>query len=103
MPKFYLPNTITFLNSINIGKPLPLLFDEKTLNFNDIAFLQYTGGTTGIAKGAMLTHRNIVANMLQGRAYMSDVLQIGKEIIITPLPLYHIFSLTVNCLIFLEK
>ena len=102
VPKFSLPHTITFLNSINIGKSLPILFDEKTLNFNDIAFLQYTGGTTGVAKGAMLTHRNIVANMLQGRAYMSDVLQIGKEIIITPLPLYHIFSLTVNCLIFLE-
>ncbi|HEV2613091.1 MAG TPA: AMP-binding protein [Gammaproteobacteria bacterium] len=102
VPKFSLPNTISFLDCINRGKTLPLLFDEKTLKFDDIAFLQYTGGTTGVAKGAMLTHRNIVANMLQGRAWMSDVLQMGKETVITPLPLYHIFSLTVNCLIFLE-
>jgi long-chain acyl-CoA synthetase len=102
VPDFNLPNTLSFIDVLNSGKKLPLLFDEKTLDFNDIAFLQYTGGTTGVAKGAMLTHRNMVANLLQGRAWMSDVLQEGKEVVITALPLYHIFSLTVNCLIFLE-
>jgi long-chain acyl-CoA synthetase len=102
VPKFNLPNAISFLDTLNSGKSLPLLFDEKTLKFDDIAFLQYTGGTTGVAKGAMLTHRNMTANMLQARAWMSDVLQEGKETVITALPLYHIFSLTVNCLVFLE-
>jgi long-chain acyl-CoA synthetase len=69
---------------------------------DDIAFLQYTGGTTGVAKGAMLLHRNIVANLLQARAWLTPVLDPAhREIIITPLPLYHIFSLTANCLVFM--
>ena len=72
----------------------------------DIAFLQYTGGTTGVAKGATLTHRNIVANILQSEAWMHPALakvEGGEQItIITALPLYHIFSLTVNCLLFLK-
>jgi long-chain acyl-CoA synthetase len=66
----------------------------------DVAFLQYTGGTTGVPKGAMLTHRNMVANTLQGAAWMAKTLVPRKEMIITALPLYHIFSLTVNCFIF---
>ncbi|HUN92617.1 MAG TPA: AMP-binding protein [Burkholderiaceae bacterium] len=66
----------------------------------DVAFLQYTGGTTGVAKGAMLTHRNIVANMQQGHAWLKPVLAEGRETIVTALPLYHIFALTVNCLVF---
>lgn len=61
----------------------------------DIAFLQYTGGTTGVSKGAILTHRNIIANMLQICAWMLPKLESGKEVAVTPLPLYHIFSLTV--------
>jgi long-chain acyl-CoA synthetase len=72
------------------------------LHHDDIAFLQYTGGTTGVAKGAMLLHRNIVANLLQARAWVKPFLDPNqREIIITPLPLYHIFSLTANCLTFM--
>jgi long-chain acyl-CoA synthetase len=73
------------------------------LGHDDIAFLQYTGGTTGVAKGAMLTNRNIVANMLQARAWIRPFLDANRrEVIITPLPLYHIFSLTANCLVFMS-
>jgi long-chain acyl-CoA synthetase len=67
----------------------------------DIAFLQYTGGTTGVAKGAILLHRNIVANVLQARAWIRPLISGDQEIIMTPLPLYHIFSLTANCLVFM--
>lgn len=73
---------------------------DPKITGKDIAFLQYTGGTTGVAKGAMLTHRNMVANTVQGAAWMSQTLVPRKEVIITALPLYHIFSLTVNCFIF---
>jgi long-chain acyl-CoA synthetase len=75
-------------------------FTKADLNHDDTAFLQYTGGTTGVSKGADLTHKNIVANMLQARAWIGDLVEPGKDIIITPLPLYHIFSLTANCFIF---
>jgi long-chain acyl-CoA synthetase len=68
----------------------------------DIAFLQYTGGTTGVAKGAMLTHRNIVANLQQAHAWIASKMEEGAETIVTALPLYHIFSLTANCLTFLK-
>ena len=71
------------------------------LAHDDIAFLQYTGGTTGVAKGAILLHRNIVANLLQARAWLKPFLGDKREVIITPLPLYHIFSLTANCLTFM--
>ena len=71
------------------------------LAHDDIAFLQYTGGTTGVAKGAVLLHRNIVANLLQARAWLRPFLSDEREIVITPLPLYHIFSLTANCLTFM--
>ena len=69
---------------------------------DDIAFLQYTGGTTGVPKGAMLTHRNLVANLQQAHAWLKNVLEEGREIVITPLPLYHIFALTANCLTFFK-
>jgi long-chain acyl-CoA synthetase len=65
---------------------------------HDLAFLQYTGGTTGTSKGAMLTHRNLVANTLQSHTYFASSLRMGLEVYITALPLYHIFALTVNCL-----
>ena len=68
---------------------------------DDLAFLQYTGGTTGVAKGAMLTNRNIIANLLQAKAWAEGQLTDDIETVLTPLPLYHIYSLTVNCLIFL--
>lgn len=75
-------------------------FKKPEITHEDIAFLQYTGGTTGVSKGAELTHKNIVSNMLQAKAWMGDLVEPGKDIIITPLPLYHIFSLTANCFIF---
>tara|TARA_R110000868_G_scaffold99515_9_gene273812 strand:- start:5752 stop:7296 length:1545 start_codon:yes stop_codon:yes gene_type:complete len=75
-------------------------YSKPTMTLNDTAFLQYTGGTTGVSKGADLTHGNIVANMVQARAWIKNLIKDGQEIIITPLPLYHIFSLTANCFIF---
>ncbi len=69
---------------------------------DDIAYLQYTGGTTGMAKGAVLTHRNIIANLQQAHAWIGPHVREGEEIIITALPLYHIFSLTANCLTFFK-
>ena len=69
---------------------------------DDIAFLQYTGGTTGVAKGAMLTHRNLIANMQQAGAWIGTGMREGEEVIITALPLYHIFALTANCLTFMK-
>jgi long-chain acyl-CoA synthetase len=71
------------------------------IGHDDIAFLQYTGGTTGVAKGAMLMHRNIVANLLQAGAWVKPFLGTERHVILTPLPLYHIFSLTANCLVFM--
>ena len=67
----------------------------------DLAFLQYTGGTTGVSKGAMLTHRNMVANLQQVSAWFGDKIRPGQETIVTALPLYHVFALTCNCLVFL--
>lgn len=71
-------------------------------NPDDIALLQYTGGTTGISKGAMLTHRNLVANMQQASAWVGGNVRLGEELIVTALPLYHIFALTANCLVFIK-
>ena len=75
-------------------------YERPVLTSKDTLFLQYTGGTTGVSKGAELTHGNIVANILQARAWTGNHVIEGEEIIITPLPLYHIFSLTANCLLF---
>lgn len=75
-------------------------YRKPNLVSEDIAFLQYTGGTTGVSKGAVLLHRNVVANIMQAREWIKSSLQEGKETIVTPLPLYHIFSLTANCFIF---
>ncbi len=69
---------------------------------DDIAFLQYTGGTTGVSKGAVLTNKNMVANMQQASAWIHTIMEEGKETIITALPLYHIFSLTANCMTFMK-
>jgi len=79
-----------------------LNYNPITIKESDIAFLQYTGGTTGVAMGATLTHRNIVSNMLQIREWMKPKLKEREEVIITALPLYHIFALTVNCLCMLQ-
>lgn len=85
-----------------LNKGAKIKFIEPSVVGSDIAFLQYTGGTTGAPKGAMLTHRNMVANILQASAWLGNLLEPGKEIIITALPLYHIFSLTANCLTFMH-
>jgi len=77
-------------------------FKPVALANTDVAFLQYTGGTTGVAKGAVLTHRNMIANLQQASAWIASVLESGKEVVITALPLYHIFSLTANCLTFMK-
>ncbi len=98
VPRWSLPGSVSFKQLLDRGIKLPL--KPVTLTFEDVAFLQYTGGTTGVAKGAMLTHRNIVANLLQSRAWFSH-LDDSQEVIITALPLYHIFALTANCLTFI--
>jgi long-chain acyl-CoA synthetase len=98
IPKFSLNGCVYFNQVLLQGAQMQFTPVDCTLD--DIAFLQYTGGTTGISKGAILTHKNIVANVLQAKEWISDFIRDGKEIIITPLPLYHIFSLTANCLIF---
>ena len=83
----------TWSQALHLGSQKTYL--EPKIDAEDIAFLQYTGGTTGVSKGAVLSHRNIIANMLQICAWMLPKLESGREIAITPLPLYHIFSLTV--------
>jgi len=77
-------------------------FNVVAVGHDDIAFLQYTGGTTGVSKGAMLTHRNIIANLQQAHAWISPAVRAGEELIVTALPLYHIFALTANCLTFFK-
>jgi long-chain acyl-CoA synthetase len=98
VPAWNLPDSVTFQEVLDRGIKLPLR--PVNIAIEDVAFLQYTGGTTGVAKGAMLTHRNIVANLLQARAWLAN-LDTDNEIIITALPLYHIFALTANCLTFM--
>jgi long-chain acyl-CoA synthetase len=101
VPAFDLPQAVRFRDALARGAAHPL--QPVTLTHDDIAFLQYTGGTTGVAKGAMLTHRNMVANMLQAAAWIgTDLVKPGEEVIITALPLYHIFSLTANGLVFMR-
>jgi long-chain acyl-CoA synthetase len=100
VPKFRLENTVSFNKALLLGALKR--FQKPQINNDDLAFLQYTGGTTGVAKGAMLTHRNVVANMEQISTWMNTALRESEETIITPLPLYHIFSLTVNCLTFMK-
>ncbi len=98
VPAFNLPKAIGFKDALARGARLTA--PTVTLGHDDIAFLQYTGGTTGVSKGAVLTHGNILANVEQISTWMAPRLKEGEEVIITPLPLYHIFSLTVNCLTF---
>lgn len=98
VPAYHLPHAIRF-NSL-MGQADPSLYKKVEIHSSDIAFLQYTGGTTGVSKGAVLTHRNILANIEQAKAWIKHDLIDGQEILITPLPLYHIFSLTANCFIF---
>jgi len=99
VPAFNLPEAIVFKETINHKQD----YVKPTLNGEDIAFLQYTGGTTGIAKGAILTHRNMIANILQALEFVNCCKKIAADeqhVAITALPLYHIFSLLANCLTF---
>lgn len=100
VPRFDLPGATRFLSAL--GKGAHRRPQEIQLSQGDIAFLQYTGGTTGRAKGATLTHGNIVANLQQASAWLKPWLEAGCEIVITALPLYHVFALTANCLVFMK-
>lgn len=101
VPKYKLPNAVSFREALSIGKQRQYV--KPILRSSDLAFLQYTGGTTGVAKGAMLSHRNVVANVMQAKwvAYPL-VTGNGERIAVIALPLYHVFALTVNCLLFVE-
>jgi long-chain acyl-CoA synthetase len=96
VPPFELPGAVGFKQAISSGRSLKL--DTPSLLHEDIAYLQYTGGTTGVAKGAILTHRNVIAALLQYKVWLLPALGAERPVIITALPLYHIFSLTVNSL-----
>ena len=100
VPAWRIPGTIPFWRVLSEGAGKTLA--DVSLNHEDLAFLQYTGGTTGVSKGAMLTHGNLVANLQQASAWLSPVSKPSEETIITALPLYHIFSLTANCLTFMK-
>ena len=100
VPKYHLPDAISFRSALHNGYRMQYVKPE--LVPEDLAFLQYTGGTTGVAKGAMLTHRNMLANLEQVNATYGPLLHPGKELVVTALPLYHIFALTINCLLFIE-
>lgn len=101
VPPFHLPQAVRWRQALALGAAMP--FVPPAVGPDDIAFLQYTGGTTGIPKGAMLTHGNMVANLVQMRAVWRDLIEPGREVMITPLPLYHVFCLTCNCLLFLDQ
>ena len=100
VPAFSLPTAVRFKDALSHGAKHAVT--TPSISHDDIAFLQYTGGTTGVAKGAMLTHGNMVANMLQAGSWIGSNLRPGQEVVITALPLYHIFSLTANGLVFMR-
>ena len=100
VPPYSIPGAVRFNASLAAGGRAAL--PKVQISHDDIAFLQYTGGTTGVAKGAMLTHRNMVANMQQSSAWLGTNVREGEEIIVTAIPLYHIFALTANCLVFMK-
>ena len=96
VPPYHLPDAVPFNQVLSKGRGQPVR--EANPSHDDVAVLQYTGGTTGVAKGAMLTHRNLIANMLQCKSLMASNLNEGCEILITPLPLYHIYAFTFHCM-----
>ena len=100
VPRWHIPQAISFSTALRQGAGAKL--DEAKPTQDTIALLQYTGGTTGLSKGAILTHGNLIANLLQATAWLSSALGEGGEIVLTALPLYHIFSFTVNCLLFVK-
>ena len=100
VPAWNIAGTVPFRTALARGKAQP--YHRVLLSHADVAFLQYTGGTTGLSKGATLTHGNMVANLMQMHAWISPKLAEGEDTVVTALPLYHIFALTVNCLLFLR-
>ncbi|HRY18858.1 MAG TPA: AMP-binding protein [Candidatus Competibacteraceae bacterium] len=100
VPPWHIPGTIPFQRTLTEGAKRTLT--DVPLTHDDLAFLQYTGGTTGVSKGAMLTHGNLVANLQQASAWLRPCSKPAEETIITALPLYHIFSLMANCLTFMK-
>jgi len=101
VPSFKLPGAVAFNNALAKGSKQSL--KPVDINGDDVAFLQYTGGTTGLAKGAIILHRNMVANVAQAEQWMGPEIDKGNELILTPLPLYHVFALMSNCLVFIKQ
>jgi len=104
VPPFTLPAAVSFKDALATGNAInqKTPFENANLGHDDVAFLQYTGGTTGVAKGAMLSHKNMIANLLQPYEWASADLIDGEEVFITALPLYHIFALTANAMFALK-
>ncbi len=100
VPAFHIANAVPLRKALSLGAGKK--FTPVKIQREDVAVLQYTGGTTGVAKGAMLTHRNLIANMLQCRALFNLILVEGEETIVAPLPLYHIYAFTVHCMVVLD-
>lgn len=100
VPKYHLPNAKKMRKVLQIGRRQQYV--KPFIAPSDTALLQYTGGTTGVAKGAILSHANMVNNVMQARAAFAPMLNMGREFIVTALPLYHVFAFTVNCLLILE-
>ncbi|MBU6492635.1 MAG: AMP-binding protein [Burkholderiales bacterium] len=100
VPAWHIGHAVPFNAALAKGTHLAL--NEPALTHDDIAFIQYTGGTTGVAKGAVLSHGNMIANLQQAHAWVGNGLELGKEAVVTALPLYHIFCLTANCLVFMK-
>ena len=96
VPAWSIPGAVPFVKAMKMGAGGS--FTEANPGLEDTAVLQYTGGTTGVAKGAMLTHRNLIANMLQCKVMMPSSMIEGGEVIICPLPLYHIYAFTFHCM-----
>ena len=100
VPRYHLPTAVHLRKALNMAEKLE--FIPPSLSGKDIALLQYTGGTTGRSKGAVLTHSNLIANITQVDVWLKNTLSPGKEIVVTALPLYHIFALTVNFLVLFQ-
>lgn len=100
VPAWHIDGAVNFKDMLDEGRSLTL--DPVELNHQDIAYLQYTGGTTGVPKAAVLTHRNICANIRQSEEWLGAAYSGKAATLITPIPLYHVFALTANCLLFLR-
>lgn len=99
VPDYALPKAVSLRKTLAVGRGA--FCQDSPVTADDLAILQYTGGTTGVAKGAMLSHRNLMANMLQCRELVGDVLQEGQEVMVAPLPLYHVYAFSLHCMLML--